>query len=58
MTTELNYSKDYHYVGKIEGLFIATEQDIDKFLVNRTIDFGGVFQLYRNLKSSNTRVRN
>lgn len=52
MGTELKlwgYSKDYHYVGKIEGLFIATEQEIDDFLVDRTIDFGEVLGVHSDV---------
>lgn len=49
MSTDLKlwkYSKDYHFVGKIEGLFISTEEEIDNFLVDRTIDFGEVLGVH------------
>lgn len=35
------YSKDLYY-GKISGLFISTEEEINKFLLDRTIYFGEV----------------
>lgn len=36
------FSEDYGRYGKVEGLFIATEEDIDKFLVGKDIDFGEI----------------
>lgn len=45
MNTELKlwkYSKNYHYMGKVSGLFISTEQEIDTFLVDRTVYFGEI----------------
>lgn len=45
MSAELKlwkYSKNYHYLGKVEGLFISTKKEIDEYLVGRTMDFGEI----------------
>lgn len=36
------FSEDYGRMGDVEGLFIATEQEVDKFLDKRNICFGEV----------------
>lgn len=36
------FSEDYGRMGDVEGLFIATEEEIDKFLNKRTVFFGEV----------------
>ena len=36
------FSEDYGRMGDVEGLFIATEEEIDKFLVGREICFGEI----------------
>lgn len=36
------FSEDYGRAGDVEGLFIATEEEVDKFLVGREICFGEI----------------
>lgn len=36
------FSEDYGRCGDVEGLFIATEEEIDKFLVGKEICFGEI----------------
>lgn len=36
------FSEDYGRMGDVEGLFIATEEEIDKFLVGKEISFGEI----------------
>lgn len=36
------FSEDYGRMGNVEGLFIATEEEVDKFLISKEICFGEI----------------
>ena len=46
------FSEDYGRYGEVEGLFIATKEDIDKFLVGKDINFGEILGKHSNVSIS------
>lgn len=46
------FSEDYGRYGKVEGLFIATEEEINKFLVGKNINFGEILGKHSDVSIS------